>query len=132
MPWPSTGEKLPLVTSPTVLAVDDHGAARPRRAPAFGGDADEVAVDAPLALRHRRLLAAELRLVPRDHPRQPGLQRRDAGTELVPVERQAGLETQRVACPEARPAATPAADDRRPQRLGLRRRHGDLEPASPV
>ena len=30
MPWPSTGEKLPDVTSPTVFVADDHGAAGPR------------------------------------------------------------------------------------------------------
>ena len=40
MPWPSTGEKLPLVTHADDLAVDEHLAVGPRRAAAVGGDAD--------------------------------------------------------------------------------------------
>ena len=36
-------------------------------------------------------------LVPTDDPAQAGLQRRDARTQLVAVQRQAGLEPQRVA-----------------------------------
>ena len=128
MPCPSTGEKLPDVTSPTVLAVDDHSALGSRRAAAFGGDADELALDARRRARPiRACLPAELGLVEGDHPRQAGLQRRDAGTELVPVERQPGLEPQRVACAE--PGRLHAGvDDRRPQRLGRLGRDGDLEP----
>ena len=53
MPWPSTGEKLPLVTVADRLAVDEHGAPGPRRAAALGGDADELAGDAGVALGER-------------------------------------------------------------------------------
>ena len=43
----------------------------------------------------------EVALVPAHHPAQSGLQGRDARAELVPVQRQAGLEAKGVACAEA-------------------------------
>ena len=74
---------------------------------------------------------AELRLAPRHDPAQTGLQRRDARAELVAVQRQAGLQPQRVA--GAEPGRSHAgADDGVPQRR-LRRRPGrrSRHPARP-
>ena len=97
-------------------AVDDDRTAGPRRAAARRRDADEAAVDAALAFGDERVASGEVALVPRDHPAEPGLQRRDAGSELVTVQRQRGFEAERVAGTEpggngagrarARPRAT--------------------------
>ena len=103
MPWPSTGEKLPLVTSP------DRRRRRPgRRWSARGGRRPSVAMPrrrraTPALLLGRRAASrpAEVALVPAHHPAQPGLQRGDARAELVAVQRQPGLEPQRVAGAEA-------------------------------
>ena len=50
-----------------------------------------------LLLCLERRAAPEIGLGPADDPAQPGLQRRDAGAELVTVQRQTGFEPQRVA-----------------------------------
>ena len=127
MPRSSVGEKLPLVTSPTGSPSTSTGCsarggrrpstARPRRrraTPRSRSAASGVA-------------APEVALVPRHHPAQPGLQRGDARAQLVAVQRQAGLEPQRVAGPEARRASTPAASTRVPHRGGGLGRHGQLD-----
>ena len=93
---------------------------RARRSPARGGRRPSVAM--PTSVRATpasrsaiaRLAAAELRLVPRHDPAEPGLQRRDARPELVAVQRQAGLQAQRVAGAEPG-RADAGGDDRLPQ-----------------
>ena len=50
MPWPSIGEKLPLVTTPASAPVDQHGLLGPRRAPALDGEAAQPAGHAALPL----------------------------------------------------------------------------------
>ena len=76
-------------------------AVRPRRSAAVGGDAAQRSRPTPRSRSAASALAsAELVLVPRHDPAEPGLQRGDARTELVAVQRQRGLEAQRVARPE--------------------------------
>ena len=60
-------------------------------------EAAQPAGDAAVALGLERRPAAEVALVEAHHPAEPGLQRRDARPELVAVQRQPGLEPQRVA-----------------------------------
>ena len=98
IPCPSIGEKLPLVTSPTVVA-----AARAPRSPRAGSGGRRCTrprrrrAHAAVVLGLERGAAAEVALVEAHHPAEPGLQRRDPRAELVAVERQPGLEPQRVA-----------------------------------
>ena len=96
------GREVAAGQGPGRLAVDQHGAAFARRAPALGGDAPQAAAHAPRPLRLQRLLPPEGRLVPAHHPRQTGLERGDAGAELVAVQRQARLQPQRVGRPGRR------------------------------
>ena len=70
------------------------GAALRRRGPGAGGRR-------PGRARPRGGPAPEVALVQAHHPAEPGLQRRDPRPELVAVQRQAGLEAQRVAGAEA-------------------------------
>ncbi len=74
MPWPSIGEKLPLVTSPAGLTVDLDGLLGSRGPAAFGGDAPQPPPDAPLALGGEGVATEERALVPAHHPTEPGLQ----------------------------------------------------------
>ena len=107
-------------------AIDEDRVAGPRGATARRRDADEAAVDAALAFRDERVASGEIALVPRDHPAQPGLQRRDAGTELVTVQRQRGFEPQRVASTE--PGGHGAGGDESvPERSGDIGRNRDLD-----
>ncbi len=73
----------------------------PRGLPAFGGEAAESALEPAFALGLERTASPEVLLLPADHPVEPGLQRGDARSELVPVEREPGLEPQRVPCAES-------------------------------
>ena len=127
MPWPRMGLKLPLVVSPTAAPSTSTGLLGARRAAALGGDAAEAAGDAALLLGLERRSAAEVALVPAHHPAEAGLQRRDARAELVAVQRQAGLEPQRVAGAEARPARCRRRGARPTSRRRLGGRHGDLD-----
>ena len=80
------------------LAVDQDRAVGPRRAAALDLEAPQPAGRRPARARPaRRRVAPEVALAPGHHPAQAGLQRRDAGAQLVAVQRQAGLEPQRVA-----------------------------------
>ena len=79
MPWPSIGEKLPLVTTPASAPVDQHRLVGPRRAAALDGEAAQAAGDAALALGDQRVAPAEAAvLVPRHDPAEAGLERGDA------------------------------------------------------
>ena len=76
MPWPSTGEKLPLVTTPTGGAVEQHGLLGARRPAALGGDAPQAAADARAPARLRAPPArGTCGFVQRDDPAEAGLQR---------------------------------------------------------
>src|SRR5205823_12094321 len=80
-----------------VRAVDVDALLGARWLAAGREQAAQATSGAPLALGFERAPAAEVTLVPAHHPTKAGLQRRDAGPELVAVEREAGLEPQRVA-----------------------------------
>ncbi len=108
------------------LAGDEDRAVGTRRAPPVDGDADEVTANAPGLLGGERDPPAEVGLAPGDDPAETGLQRRDAGTELVAVQRQTRLEPQGVARAEAG-RLHPCGDDRLPQRRRGVRRRGDLD-----
>src|SRR5437588_2244806 len=81
--------------------VDEHRLPLAWRLAAVDEETPQAAGDAPLPLRLQRGAAAEGPLPPADHPAQPGLERGDAGAELVAVQRQPGLQAQRVARAEA-------------------------------
>ncbi len=75
----------------------------------------------------KRVAAAEpFGLVPTHDPAEPGLQRRDPGTQLVPVQRQAGLEAQGVPGAEAGREDT-GGEDRVPEGGGHLDGHGALD-----
>ncbi len=114
MPRPSVGEKLPLVTSPTGQPVDGDGASGARRTTTIGGEPEQPSRDAGGALGASGLAPAERRLVPRHHPAEPRLQRRDARTELVTVQRKSGFEPEGVAGAETR-GGDAGRDDARPR-----------------
>ena len=86
--------------------------------------AAQTARHTALLLGEQRLAPAELALVEAHHPSQPGLQRRDAGPELVAVERQPRFQPQRVACAEPR-RLYPRVHDRSPH--GRSRVGGHME-----
>ena len=91
------------------LAVDQHRTAVAGRPAAFHQQPPQPPRHASLALGLERRPAAEGPLLPADHPTQTGLERRDPGAELVAVQRQAGLEPQRVRAPSpagSNPAAS--------------------------
>ncbi len=125
-PWPSTGEKLPLVTSPTTLpSMLIAHPARAGRRPSVSMPTRRRAI-AALTLGERCVTPDEGRLVPGDHPAEACLERRDTGTEFVAVQRQGTLESQRVAGAEAR-RWDPGVGERPPQLGGRLDRHGDLD-----
>jgi hypothetical protein len=96
---------LPLVITPAGLPSTNTGLVGARRTTTLDAEAAQHAGHAALALGGQGLATAEaLGLVPRDHPAQAGLERGDAGPELVAVQRQARLEPQRVAGARARRA----------------------------
>ena len=132
MPWPSTGEKLPLVTTPTRRR---RRARRTRRA-AGGGPRWRCRRGGGRRPRRARRASAA-------RPRNSGLPHATTqpspacsgvmpGPELVAVQRQPGLQAQRVAGAEAG-RHDAGADDRRPQ-VGGGRRPGTAisTPRSPV
>ena len=135
MPWPSTGEKLPLVTSPT--ACPSTSTVHPARA----GRRPSVAMpnrrrrDAGVRSASAASRPTNVRFVPRHDPAEPGLQRRDARSEFVAVQWERRLEAQRVASAESgrrdsRRRTTPARD-RRQRPTGSRSR-GRSRRCSPV
>src|SRR6266545_18580 len=84
----------------------------------------QAAVDPPLAFRQERRASSEVALVEAHHPRQARLQRRDARTELVSVQRESRLQAEGVA------GAEPGRlDPRRDQSAPTRRRdrRGDVQ-----
>ena len=97
MPCPSIGREVAAGDLADHLAVDQHGAAVPGRPAAL----DQQPPQPPATPRSRSASSAARprngALLPADHPTQPGLQRRDARAELVAVQRQPGLEPERVA-----------------------------------
>ena len=97
IPRSSMGEKLPLVTSPTTAPPCERPGTR--RAGSGGPRTRPRSRRATPRSRSATSGAAapEVALVEAHHPAEPGLQRRDAGAELVAVQRQPGLEAQRVA-----------------------------------
>ena len=99
---------------PDDLSVGDDRAVGTRRSPAFGGDADEVTVDAPGLLGGECGAATEVFLGPGDNPAETGLQRRDPRAEFVAMQRKGGLEAQRVAGTKSgrQDSATTAASHR--------------------
>ena len=97
MPRSRMGEKLPLVRMPTrsrraQTSEPSRNGWRP-----VGHEAPEAAGGAVGPLLFERGPTGELLLVPADHPAQPGLERGDAGAQLVAVQGQSRLEAQRVA-----------------------------------
>ena len=98
MPWPSIGREVAARDLADRLAVDEHrlvarGAAGGPRWRCRGAGGPTPA----LLLGRQGVAAPEVALVPAHHPAEAGLQRRDARAQLVAVQRQAGLEPQRVA-----------------------------------
>ena len=73
MPCPSTGEKLPLVTTPTGLIVDQHRAFGAWRPAAVGGDAHQQAVDTAVRSASRALRPRNSGFRPGHHPAQARL-----------------------------------------------------------
>ena len=126
MPHSSIGEKFPLVT-----VADGLTRRRGRRCRVAGGrrpsqtQAPEPPGDAGLPLGLERRLAPELG-VPPDDPAEAGLQRGDARAELVAVQRQPGLEPQRVAGAEAGRGEA-GLEHRRPERRRDLGRDGALD-----
>ena len=93
------------MTAPIVAAsVDTTPRTVARRAPPLDRDAAQPAGDAPLALGRQRRAPRKSPLSQPHDPAEAGLQRRDAGAELVAVQRQPGFEAQRVARAQARRA----------------------------
>ena len=82
--------------------------------------------DAALTLGLERGTAPELGLLPADHPAQPGLQRGDARSQLVSVQREAGLQPERVPGSEAG-RLHPGGQQGRPERFGGVDRDGQLQ-----
>src|SRR6185503_17195142 len=74
----------------------------------------------------RRAADEVARCAPVDGPAEAGLERRDRLVHVLAVEVHAGLETQRIAGAEAA-GLHARLDERRPQRLDMRRRQRDLE-----
>ena len=122
---------MPDVIVPTGSPSATSNALGARRAATSVANADELALDAGVALGEQCSPAAELRLVEGDDPGQVGLQRRDAGTELVPVQRQPGLEPQRVASAEAGRHGA-GVDDRRHSDSAISAGTAISIPGSPV
>jgi hypothetical protein len=108
MPWPRTGEKLPLVTCADRSAVDEHFAVRARRSATLGGDSHELAGHAGVALGLQGLTAAEIALRPSHDPSEAGLQAGDPGPSSWPCNGSAASSRKVSRAP--RPAGvTPAA-----------------------
>ena len=108
MPWPSTGEKLPLVTSPTRSpSTSTAHSARGGRRPSVAMPTRWRATPR-VALGLQRAAPAERRLVPRHDPAEPGLQRRDARARARG--RAAAARPRGAACRgrRGRPARSPA------------------------
>ena len=118
----------PVLVTPAGCAVDEHRLVGAGRAAALDGEARAGGGPTPRSLSAASgVPAPEVALVPADHPAEPGLQRRDARAELVAVQRQAGLEPQRVA--GAEPGGLDAggrAPRPRPRRARIGR-DGDLD-----
>src|SRR6202035_5230861 len=74
-----------------------HGVALTRWLAPLGHEAPQPASGALLAFPLERGPSPEVALVPAHYPSQAGLEGRDAGPELVTVERQSRLEPKRVA-----------------------------------
>ena len=104
------------------LTADEDRLLGARRTTPFDAQPAEAPCDAPLLLRGERFATSKRRLAPRDDPAQAGLERSDARAELVPVQRQPGLESKRVASAEPR-GHDARLEDRAPQ-LGCCRRPG--------
>ena len=126
MPWPSTGEKFPLVTIPTCRPWSRTMPTFPRRLATVGGQPGQAPAHAALPLGDQRLPPAEGRLVPTHHPSQARLQRGDARTELVSVQGEGGLEAQGVAGPETG-RLDAGAEHRLPEALGRLGGHGTFD-----
>ena len=97
MPWPSSGEKLPLRDLSDRLAVAKYRLLGTGRPATFGRQPVKQSRDPALLLGFERRATAEVAFGPADHPTQARLQRRDAGAQLMAVQRQPGLEAQGVA-----------------------------------
>ncbi len=93
---PSDGEKLPLVTAPDVGAVAQHPGALPSWPPTRDLAARATGARSALPLGRERRPSAEVTLLPADHPPEARLQRRDAGPELVTVQRKTRFQAKRV------------------------------------
>ena len=117
MPHSRIGEKLPLVRMPTALLVVADVGPVAQRLPAVGDQAAQPACRAVGAFLLEGGPPGEGALVPADHPTQPRLERRDARTELVAVQRQARLEAQRVAGTQSGRERSPAPSTA-PQKSG--------------
>ena len=104
MPWPSSGEKLPLVTTPTGSPSRSTGwSARGGRRPSTD-EPPQAAGDARAPSRRPgRHGPGTSPLSQLTTQPEPGLQRGDARAQLVAVQRQAGLEPQGVTGAQARP-----------------------------
>src|SRR5690606_2742290 len=121
---------VPAGHDPHLLAVEQHRAVGPGRPPALDLEAPEAAADAALALGEEGVVAEGAALAPGDDGLEAGLQRRDAGAELVAVQREPGLEPQRVAGAEPRGGDT-GRQDRVPDPGGARDGDGDLDAVLP-
>src|SRR6185295_4328191 len=94
--------------------VDHHRVVRTRRATPVDQQPSEPPPDTTLTFGLERPTTAELALVPPHDPTEAGLERRDPLPQLVAVEREPGLEPQRVACAEPR-GRDAGSDDRPPE-----------------
>ena len=108
------------------LSVDHHLLFSAWRPPPFSPDAAQLAGDASLLLDRKWTSAAEVVLVPTHHPTETGLERRDARTELMAVQREPGLESEGVARPQPCGRHT-GGQHRVPDPDGMLGRHGDLD-----
>src|SRR5690606_737265 len=117
---------VPAGDDPHLLAVEEHPAVGPGRPPALDLEAPEAAADAALALGDEGVVAEEAALAPGDDGVEARLERCDAGAELVAVQREPGLEPQRVAGAEPR-GGDPGRQDRVPDPGRAHDGDGDLD-----
>ena len=111
---------------PDRLGADEDLVAVAGRPAALQQEAPQAPPGPRLAFALQRRAAPEGALVPADDPAEAGLERGDAGPELVAVEGQARFEAQGVAGPEAG-RGDPGRDDSPPEQRGGLCGHGALD-----
>ena len=132
MPHSSTGEKLPELMRPISVPSRSTGLVGAWRATTLDAQSTQDRCDPGVPLALERRPSSEVALGPADHPAETGVERGDALTELVAVQRQRGLEPQGVA--RTQPGGGHAR--RRPRRSRTARRSSTgtahSTPSSPV